>query len=182
MTRHDLFNVMIPSFWEQRGYWIKFLDQRIYCSRPRSSGCPSCSISTRPCHFQPCQLNCPHCRCYTRESRCLWSPTYHDALSERLASWLVSWKPPHLTLSWPSLVDTVVPRSFLFSHYPHAAKLSLEIWPTRASHSVWWGWSRESQGWSWKCNPIYGVRWCQIHQLPPSRIERRERRHHTHLC
>ena len=177
-------------FWKHRGGWWhpEFLDQRIHCPWPRSSRCPSCPNCTHSRHFEPCQLNRSHCCCNSRESWCLWSQAsirYHHTrrcpccpLHSRSCRSFSSWHP--CDRCWWTQWGYHCSSSFtiLFRQSYHW----WEIREACASHSVRWRWSRESQGWSWECNPVYGLRWCQIHQLPSAGIERRKGCYHTHLC
>lgn len=156
----------ILFFLPSKGHLLKFLDQCIHCPRPRSSCCPSCPNCTHPCHFQPCQLNRSHCRCYSPESWRLWCPTpiwYHHSRRcpcNSLLGWY-RWSFPRWYPSdrrwwtqWchyrPSSLTMLLRQSY---HWR-------EIRAACAPHSVWWWWSRESQGRCWKCNFVYGLRWC----------------------
>ena len=144
MTRDDLFNVRIHFFFPSRDHLLNFLDQRVHCSRPRISRRPSCPNCTHPCHLQPCQLNCSHCRCYLRKSWCLRSPTYiryHHTRRCPCGSLLI-WS----RRSSPSLYRCDRHWWTQWCHYrPSSLTILLrqsyhrrKVREACASHSVWW--------------------------------------------
>jgi hypothetical protein len=187
MTRDDLFNVCALQHQYSLSLTISPADERLH--RPWS--CLSCRTripnGSHPRHLQSRHLYCPN-----RSSNPWKSGCFRPCTRVRSNH---SWRcPGHPVPGWHCWCLTLwnTRNRNWWTQWRHHCSLALtiELWQiyqgrdvreTRTPHPIWWWWSCEGQGWSGKCDVVYGFRWSQVHQRDPPGIEWWEGCCHTYL-